>query len=368
MGSVDDERLGTRAARPVKPFAARAPLLALGAICLVIGVGAGLARLGWSVPGWAAQAAGVHAVLMIVGFFGTVIALERAVALGRAWGYAAPPALALAALAATQGAWPYATAFAAAGAAVLLAVAVVQALQARALHGWVLAGGALSFAAGVVLWAGGAGLPPAIACWLAFFVFTISGERLELARVLQPAPAVRAWFVAAATLFALGVVAAALGVDPRWQLLGAGLVLLAAWLAVHDIARRTVRQTGLTRYIAVCLLAGYVWLAVAGVLFASGAGLARAWDAALHALLVGFVLSMVFGHAPIIFPAVLRVKLPYTPWLYLPLALLHVSLVARAAGVAAESLDLRAWGGAGHAAAIALFIVTMAGNALRARR
>ena len=350
------------------PFVARAPLLALGAICLVIGIGAGLARLGWGVPGWAAQAAGLHAALMIVGFFGTVIALERAVALGQWWGYVAPPALALAALAATLGAWPYATAFAAAGAATLLAVAFVQALQARALHGWVLAGGALSFAAGVALWVGGAGLLSAIACWLAFFVFTISGERLELARVLQPAPAVRAWFIAAAALFALGTVAVVLGLDARWQSLGAGLALLAAWLAAHDIARRTVRQTGLTRYIAVCLLAGYFWLAVAGLLFASGAGLARAWDAALHALLVGFVLSMVFGHAPIIFPAVLRVKLPYTPWLYLPLALLHASLLLRVAGAATESLAARAWGGAGHAAAIALFIVTMAGNALRARR
>ncbi|MFN3566722.1 MAG: hypothetical protein ACK4V1_12150, partial [Burkholderiaceae bacterium] len=95
---------------------------------------------------------------------------------------------------------------------------------------------------------------------------------------------------------------------------------------------------------------------------------ARIDATALHALLVGFVLSMVFGHAPIIFPAVLRVKLPYTPWLYLPLALLHASLLLRVAGVAAESLAVRAWGGAGHAAAIALFIVTMAGNALRARR
>lgn len=368
MGPFDDERFGAHAARPVKPFVVRAPLLALGAICLAIGVAAGLARLGWGMPAWGAQAAGLHAVLMIVGFFGTVIALERAVALGRLWGYVAPPALALSALAALQGLWPVTTAFAVAGAAVLLAVAVVQAFQARALHGWVLAGGALSFAAGVALWLAGAGLLPAIASWLAFFVFTISGERLELARVLQPAPAVRAWFVAAAALVALGVAAVVSGLDARWRLLGAGLVLLAAWLALHDIARRTVRQTGLTRYIAACLLAGYFWLAVAGLLFASGLGVARAWDAALHALLVGFVLSMVFGHAPIIFPAVLRVKLPYTPWLYLPLALLHASLGLRVAGVAAESLGARAWGGAGHAAAIALFIVTMAGGALAARR
>jgi hypothetical protein len=352
----------------VKPFVARAPLLVLGAVCLAIGVAAGLARLGWRMPDWAGQAAGLHAVLMIVGFFGTVIALERAVALGWPWGYLAPPALALSALAAVGGAWPPAAALAATGAAVLLGVAIVQAVQARALHGWVLAAGALSFAAGVALWLGGAGLAPAIACWLAFFVFTISGERLELARVLRPAPAVRAWFVAAVALVGLGAGAAVLGVDPHWQVLGAGLVSLSAWLAAHDVARRTVRQHGLTRYIAVCLLAGYFWLAVAGLLFLSGQGLARAWDAALHALLVGFVLSMVFGHAPIIFPAVLRVKLPYTAWLYLPLALLHASVLVRAVGVAVASPGLRAWGGAGHAAALGLFIVTMAGNALRPRR
>jgi hypothetical protein len=33
-------------------------------------------------------------------------------------------------------------------------------------------------------------------------------------------------------------------------------------LATFDIARRTVRQSGVTRFIAVCLLSGYVWLGV----------------------------------------------------------------------------------------------------------
>lgn len=38
---------------------------------------------------------------------------------------------------------------------------------------------------------------------------------------------------------------------------------------------------------------------------------------------------MVFGHAPVILPAVLRVPLPYHPVLYLPLVLLHGALVLR---------------------------------------
>jgi hypothetical protein len=125
------------------------------------------------------------------------------------------------------------------------------------------------------------------------------------------------------------------------------LVLLALWLFAYDLARVTVRQRGLPRYIAWCLLSGYAWLAFGGALLA----LETAYDAALHAIFVGFVFSMVFGHAPVILPAVLRVPLPYHPALYVPLALLHASLAIRVFVSAAAG----AWG---NAAAIALFIVT----------
>src|SRR6266542_7123798 len=80
------------AARPVKrgdlrPLQ-RVPLLVLGFAGLFVGAGAGLARLGWSVPVAVAAAAALHGPLMICGFFGVVIALERAVAIGRLWAYA----------------------------------------------------------------------------------------------------------------------------------------------------------------------------------------------------------------------------------------------------------------------------------------
>src|SRR5574343_1032889 len=68
----------------------RLPLLFFGMLSLLGGVTAGLARLGWEVPGPAVQAAGVHGPLMIAAFFGTVISLERAVAAGRNWAYFAP--------------------------------------------------------------------------------------------------------------------------------------------------------------------------------------------------------------------------------------------------------------------------------------
>jgi hypothetical protein len=42
-------------------------------------------------------------------------------------------------------------------------------------------------------------------------------------------------------------------------------------------------------------------------------------------------MSMIFVHAPVILPAVLRRPLPYHPVLYAPLALLHGSLLLRVA-------------------------------------
>jgi hypothetical protein len=86
-------------------------------------------------------------------------------------------------------------------------------------------------------------------------------------------------------------------------------------------------------------------------------------DAALHALALGFVFSMMLGHAPVILPAIARVKVLFSRLYYLPLALLHVSLVIR---LAAGRTDFHALavGAGGNALAIAAFIVTVAGSAM----
>ena len=84
--------------------AGRLPLLFFGMLSLLGGVLAGLARLGWDVPAPAAQAAGVHGPLMIAAFFGTVISLERAVAIGQGWAYSAPLAAGTGGLALLAGA------------------------------------------------------------------------------------------------------------------------------------------------------------------------------------------------------------------------------------------------------------------------
>src|SRR5690606_33998511 len=65
---------------------------------LLLGVGAGLQRMGWSLPMLNPTLIIQHGALMISGFFGTLIGLERAVALSRLWVYGAPALSAAASL------------------------------------------------------------------------------------------------------------------------------------------------------------------------------------------------------------------------------------------------------------------------------
>jgi hypothetical protein len=80
------------ATRDLSP-AQRAPLLLFGFAALIFGVLAGVWRLGWPAPALAAGAP--HGTLMMCGFFGTLIGLERAVAIGARWAYGGPFASAL---------------------------------------------------------------------------------------------------------------------------------------------------------------------------------------------------------------------------------------------------------------------------------
>jgi hypothetical protein len=45
--------------------------------------------------------------------------------------------------------------------------------------------------------------------------------------------------------------------------------------------------------------------------------------------MLGFAISMVMAHAPVILPAVLRRPLPYRSFMWIPLVLMHVGLVIR---------------------------------------
>lgn len=349
--------------------ARRLPLLALGFVSLVGGVLAGLARLGLAVPLPHPDLATLHGPLMVSGFFGTVITLERAAALGRPWVFAGPLAAGLSGGLLLAGAPP--------AVAALLMTAASGVLMAASLWVWTrqkegftatMAGGAVCWLAGNALWLAGVPVHAAVLWWVLFLVLTIAGERLELSRFQPPNRWAGPAFAAAMAVLVLGAAVAVAAPEAGFRLAGAGLLGLAGWLARFDVARRTIRGSGLPRYAAACLLSGYGWLAVAGLLALAGNDpVGVQYDAVLHALFLGFVFAMVFGHAPIILPAVLRLAVPFAGRMYLPLVVLHLGVVLRVGGVLADELAVRQWGGLVNGAALVLFILTMA-HAVLARK
>lgn len=314
----------------------RAALLALGIVAMLAGLWGGLARLGWPLPHGSSLAA-LHGPLMISGLFGTVISLERAVALDRGWSYAAPAFSGLGTLALLAGA-PEAVGAGAytIAAAVLAGGSLLITMQQPAVFTGALLFGALAWLAGNILWLTGQPVPDLVGWWLAFLILTIAGERLELSRLRPQRRGSEALF-----LFAIGLLVAGaqngLTTENGAILFGIALLVTTLWLLRHDIALINVRRAGQTRFMAACMLAGYAWLGFSGVSlirFPPGES-SLGYDIALHAVLIGFVLSMVFGHALIILPAVARVRLLYAPLLYAPLLLLHASVALRAgAGIA----------------------------------
>lgn len=318
-------------------------LLALAVVCLGLGLTGGLARLGWlSSPVLAAG----HGPLML-GFLGGVIALERAVGLGLRWALLAPLLAWLGTGLAVAG-LPEGRPIVALGSlGLVLACGAVLRLRADMATG-TMALGAVAWLIGNVLWATGSSVPQLVSWWMAFPVLTIAGERLELAAMRRPPVAARVLF----GLFAL------LTLAPATQ--GAGFLGLALWLLRFDLAWRTVRQPGRTRYIAVCLLSGYGWLLAGGTLLSS-LGLPAGgplYDAILHSVLLGFVMAMIFGHALLIVPALTGLAIPYRPWLYLPLGLLHLTTAARLAADFGGAA--RAQAGLGNVLALLAFGLALA--------
>ncbi len=351
---------------------ARPLLLALVVVSLLAGIAGGLARLGVALPAtadaaWLGQAALAHAALMIGGFLGTAIGIERAVAVKLRAAFAAPLASGLGALClllglAGTGAW-----LGVAAAAALTAVNIALVRRQRAAHTLLLLLSALAWLLGNLLFALDLGSVATLPWWFAFLVMTITAERLEMTRLMRRRPTAQFSLCAVLALMLLGAAGSAVAPRIGGLLYGTALVLLALWLMVFDITRRTVFAHGLRRYMAVCLLGGYAWLAVAGVAWAATALGLSLRDAALHALGLGFIVSLMMGHAPVILPAVARVKLQFGVFLYVPLALLHLSLVMRLGFGLFDPLQRMAGAGL-NAAAIALFAATVAGAALAWRR
>jgi len=325
----------------------RLPFLALGLSFFAAALYGGLWRLGWPLP-HAERVGELHGPLMICGFFGTLIGLERSVALGKSWPFAAPLISSLAALALIAGLAPaYAAGAFALAAAILVAGSLTALRGGRRLFAAVLAGAAGCWGVGSLVWLITGAVAFAAPWWLLFLVLTISAERLDMSRLLGVTLTGVAGFLGCVALLIGGATTGLF--DPRGSLLlGSGFALLAVWLLRHDIALRNLRHAAHLRFLGVSMTLGYLWMAIAGaaLIAAPPSSFAYGYDMALHAILIGFVLSMALGHSVIVIPAITGAAAPYHAAMYGGLALLHASVVARLCGDLAGVEPLRLASGA----------------------
>ncbi len=334
------------------------PLMLLAILTMIAAAWAGLIRLGWGWPALQPTLPINHGPLMVAGFFGTLISLERAVALGKRWTYLGPLMSGLGGILLAFGvntiAGPVLLAMGSLWLVIIFAVVLKQHLTSYTV---VMALGALALLVGNLLWLFGWPIYQFVLWWAGFLVLTIAGERLELSRMMPRTQFSIIAFVLTTVLYLAGMIVMLISWDLGVRVAGVGLIGLAIWLLRYDIARRTVKQDGLTRFIAVCLLSGYVWLLGSGGLSLIYGGVVAGpiYDAMLHGIFLGFVFAMVFGHAPIIFPAVLGLDIRYRSSFYIPLVLLHLSLLLRTAGELAGLSWARLWGGLINVVAVMIY-------------
>lgn len=387
-------KLGTASTAP-PPLAYWRLLLMLGAaLSLIVGLNAGLFRLGAHSLIDEANLGNLHGPLMIFGFLGTVIGLERAVALQtdrkRIWPYVAPLlaiAGSISAILTARGNFPELTALTAANlwngqralssalwaAAMLtllgiyLFVATRRQLTAPVLIEILSAAVGL---VGVLLWGRGYDIGAIVHWWLAFIILTIVAERLELAHIVFQGKGLDTRIVAESAAFTLTLTVAMLLPPFGFPLMGFALFVLVTDVAWHDVASKLVRSTGLPRFSAAAMLAAYAYAAIAALtwVFIPHEASGYAYDLTVHSITIGFTLSMIVAHAPVIMPAVIRRDIPYHPIMWLILAAIHVALLVRIFG-ATHSLDY-VWrvGGSLGVTTLLAFALTTVVLTMRGRR
>ena len=362
MQPVEMRAVNTPALTP--PRAIMIPLALAIAVGVLAGLWAALQRLGWTMPTITQSLPSLHGPLM-VGFLGTLISMERAVALSaldRArfrWTYAAPVLAGLGSvlLIPTNSALA-AKALVVAGSVGLALIFAVIVHRHKAMYTVTMALGAVCWLLGNLLWFSGQPIFVVVHWWIGFLVLTIVGERLELSRVLRLTVTSQRLFGLAAAIFLAGIVLSAFVLDAGIRLAGIGELGLALWLLRFDVAKRTIRLHGLTRFMGACLFVGYIWLGIGGAMgIAFGAMYAGfLYDAFLHAILLGFVMSMIFGHAPIIFPSLTGKQMAYSALFYSHFLLLHAALIVRVVSDLNAWTPGRLWAGLLNVVAVLLFV------------
>jgi hypothetical protein len=338
----------------------------LAMINLIVGLTAGLSRIGWNID--VSAVAVHHGAVMVGGFLGALIALEKAIPLRKNWLLIVPMLCALTPVIAIDGYREAGLAFMLAGSIGLLGIQLwylIRFPRDRAIFLMVV--GACCLVVGNVMLINSSFYPSAFPWWMGFALFTIVGERVELSKFLPVPQSAKNILYLLLFAFVVGLVLPFHGIGK--YLSGSSLIGVALWLLRYDVISVGIRASGLVRYSAFALLLGNAALLIEGVFLLVLPDGAFAYDTLVHTFFLGFVFAMILAHGPIILPSVLGfVTKPYHAILYLWLGLLQVSLILRVAGNTMLQLEWRRMGGALSGFTILAYFVTIAVLVLTTRK
>lgn len=340
-------------------------ILPLALLTAVLGILAGLFRIGWNGPLAVSHLAMYHGIFMTGGFLGTLISLERVVVFKKKIAWAAPLLMGLSPPTFLLGEPSAALILLLTGALGYLLISISIHLNHNHKGNLFLVIGALFqlLALGVFYWL--YSYPMAMAAWFLSFLFTIIGERLHLSSFL-PVSRRQFWIL----YIAAGVAVVGTALYHFFSALPAalGFAAVALWLLKNDLIKVVYPKRGFYKYLGVSLTAGYVWLLLFALLSALPSKSPWHYDAVVHSFFAGFILNMILAHGPIIFPAILGVQgKPFHNAMYVALVLLNLSNLCRIMADMYQIPVVRKWSGLFSGLAFLGFVFVMAVLMLRLR-
>ncbi|MBZ0317943.1 MAG: cytochrome c, partial [Anaerolineae bacterium] len=350
----------------------RLPLFAVAVAALMVGLWGGMLLMGFNISRLQSDLVEAHGLLMVSGFLGLIWSLDRACwfsrLIERRWlryfPYLAPIFIALGTLSVISDV-PNGAVFMGMGSLFFVAAYGYMLVRryVREITDWMMAGGAVALFLGNVGWQLNEPLAELVPYWMAFLLLTlIPHVNWQVAYAKAPTLS-KDWFVVVFPTLACGAFLGSFNADYGLRLFAIGEILLAAWLFRYEAYEH--RQFYRQRLVGIGdlrILSSYVWLAVSAllILWPGDATSGLRYDAALHALFLGFTMSLMFAYTPALFVRILnirdeRIMIGFGGhWL-----LLNVALALYIMGDLLSNATLRRWGGGLNALMFMLYIFTL---------
>ncbi|SDD33024.1 hypothetical protein SAMN04488104_102452 [Algoriphagus faecimaris] len=340
----------------MKRLAHPAVLLPLVLLGLLLGISGGFIRVGSTLTTWGAEG---HGLYMVGGFLGTLISIERAMVMKQKIWLLVPFASGISTLFFLVGYSEIGYSLLLLASLALTLIMHLQSLKHPKIQSYLLYIGAVLWFLGNFMAFFQDLIAAGTTWWIGFLLFTIVGERIELSEYLPVKDSIKIILLAFLALFFLGLLIPFHGTAPYF--LGVSTILIAIWLFRYDMARVSIRKSHQFKYIGLGLLIGYFWLLIFGLIVILLPSHPLYYDLFLHSFFLGFVFSMIWAHAPIIFPLIFGIKeSPFHPILWIPWALFQLTLIGRILSSSMSWTDERKWMAIANGFGILLMFLAMA--------